>query len=92
MSNNKKTEKKGKMFELKLTPEWKIVVGFLSVMVLGIALLLIHGNWVILPYPLLFGAGAMWISGGILSSIWIILASRKKKRTSSSNPASDQVG
>jgi len=41
-------------------------------MVLGIALLLIHGNLVILPYALLFGAGAMWISGGILSLVWII--------------------
>jgi hypothetical protein len=50
-------------------------------MALGIALLLIHGNLVILPYALLFGAGAMWTSGGILSLVWIISILRKKKRT-----------
>ena len=80
MSNNKKL-KKWKMFESKLTPDWKIVAGTLSVMALGIALLLIHGNLVILPYALLFGAGAMWASGGILSLVWIIWILRKKKRT-----------
>jgi hypothetical protein len=80
MSNNKKL-KKWKMFESKLTPDWKIVAGTLSVMALGIALLLIHGNLVILPYALLFGAGAMWASGGILSLVWIISILRKKKRT-----------
>jgi len=80
MSNNKKL-KKGKIFESKLTPDWKIVAGTISVMALGIALLLIHGNLVILPYALLFGAGAMWASGGILSLVWIILILRKKKRT-----------
>ena len=66
------------MFGSKFTPDWKIVAGTLSIMVLGIALLLIHGNLVILPYALLFGAGAMWISGGILSLVWIIQISRKK--------------
>jgi hypothetical protein len=80
MSNNKKL-KKWKIFESKLTPDWKIVAGTLSVMALGIALLLIHGNLVILPYALLFGAGAMWASGGILSVVWIISILRKKKRT-----------
>ncbi len=69
------------MFESKFTPEWKIVAGTLSVMALGIALLLIHGNLFILPYALLFGAGAMWISGGILSFVWLILIFRKKKRS-----------
>ncbi|MEK0349277.1 MAG: hypothetical protein QQN50_05740 [Nitrosopumilus sp.] len=69
------------MFESKLTPDWKIVAATLSVMALGIALLLTHGNWVILPYALLFGAGVMWTSGGILSLVWIILILRKKKRT-----------
>ncbi len=66
------------MFGSKFTPDWKIVAGTLSIMVLGIALLLIHGNLVILPYALLYGAGAMWISGGILSLVWIIQISRKK--------------
>ena len=66
------------MFGSKFTPDWKIVAGTLSIMVLGIALLLIHGNLVILPYALLFGAGAMWISGGILSLVWIIQIFRKK--------------
>lgn len=69
------------MFESKLTSDWKIVAATLSVMALGIALLLTHGTWVILPYALLFGAGAMWTSGGILSLVWIILILRKKKRT-----------
>lgn len=81
MSNNKKTEKKGKIFESKLTPDWKIVIGVISVMALGITLLLTHGNWVILPPALLFGAGAMWASGGVLSLVWIISILRKKKRT-----------
>ena len=67
------------MFESKLTPDWKIVAGTLSIMALGIALLLIHGNLVILPSALLFGAGAMWTSGGILSLVWIIQILRKKK-------------
>jgi hypothetical protein len=70
-----------KMFESKLTPDWKIVAGTLSVMALGIALLLIHGNLVILPSALLFGAGVMWTSGGILSLIWIIQILRNKKRS-----------
>ena len=70
-----------KMFESKLTPDWKIVSGTILVMVLGIALLLIHGNLVILPYALLFGAGVMWTSGGILSLVWIIQILRKKKRS-----------
>ncbi len=69
------------MFESKLTPDWKIVAAALSVMALGIALLLTHVNLVILPYALLFGAGVMWTSGGILSLVWIILILRKKKRT-----------
>ena len=69
------------MFESKLTPDWKIVSGTILVMVLGIALLLIHGNLVILPYALLFGAGVMWTSGGILSLVWIIQILRKKKRS-----------
>jgi hypothetical protein len=69
------------MFESKLTPDWKIVAGTLSVMALGIALLLIHDNLVILPSALLFGAGAMWTSGGILSLIWIIQILRKKKHS-----------
>jgi len=69
------------MFGSKFTPDWKIVAGTLSIMVLGIALLLIHGNLVILPYALLFGAGAMWTSGGILSLIWIIQILRNKKRS-----------
>jgi len=68
------------MFESKLTPDWKIVFGTLSVMVLGIALLLVHGNLVILPDALLFGGGAMWVSGGILTMFWIIQIIRKKKR------------
>ena len=69
------------MFESKLTPDWKIVSGTILVMVLGIALLLIHGNLVILPSALLFGAGVMWTSGGILSLVWIIQILRKKKRS-----------
>ncbi len=69
------------MFESKLTPDWKIVAAALSVMALGIALLLTHVNLVILPYALLFGAGVMWTSGGILSLVWIISILRKKKRT-----------
>jgi len=56
------------MFGSKFTPDWKIVAGTLSIMVLGIAF----------PYALLFGAGAMWISGGILSLVWIIQILRKK--------------
>ena len=66
------------MFGSKFTPDWKIVAGTLSIMALGIALLLIHGNLIILPYALLFGAGAMWTSGGILSLVWIIQILRKK--------------
>ncbi len=66
------------MFGAKFTPDWKIVAGTLSIMALGIALLLIHGNLIILPYALLFGAGAMWTSGGILSLVWIIQILRKK--------------
>ena len=66
------------MFGVKFTPDWKIVAGTLSIMALGIALLLIHGNLIILPYALLFGAGAMWTSGGILSLVWIIQILRKK--------------
>ncbi len=68
------------MFESRLTPDWKIVFGTFSVMVLGIALLLVHGNLVIFPDALLFGAGAMWASGGILTMFWIIQIIRKKKR------------
>jgi hypothetical protein len=68
------------MFESQLTPDWKIVAGTLSVMALGIALLLTHGNWFILPHALLFGAGVMWAYGGTLSLVWIISILRKKKR------------
>lgn len=72
------------MFKSKLEPEWKIVFGTFSVMVLGVGLLLAHGNLVILPDAILFGAGAMWTSGGILTAIWGIQIIRKKKQSEKS--------
>jgi hypothetical protein len=70
-----------KLFMNKLIYEWKIVIGTISVMALGISLLLVHGNLIVFPEALLFGAGAMWASGGILSMFWIIQIIRKRKRS-----------
>ena len=63
---------------LGIRPEWKIVIGTISVMILGISLLLVHKNLVTLPDAILFGAAAMWVSGGLLSLYLIIIITRRK--------------
>jgi len=63
---------------LGIRPEWKIVIGTISVMILGISLLLVHKNLVTLPDAILFGAAAMWVSGGLLSLCLIIIITRRK--------------
>ncbi|GFN38990.1 MAG: hypothetical protein YK1309IOTA_10002 [Marine Group I thaumarchaeote] len=66
---------------LGINPEWKLIIGTISVMILGISLLLVHKNLVLLPDAILFGAGAMWISGGVLSLYWIIMITRRKRQS-----------
>ena len=66
---------------LGINPEWKLVIGTISVMILGISLLLVHNNLVLLPDAILFGAGAMWISGAVLSLYWIIMIARRKRQS-----------
>ena len=66
---------------LGINPEWKLVIGTISVMTLGISLLLVHKNLVLLPDAILFGAGAMWISGAVLSLYWIIMIARQKRQS-----------
>ena len=63
-----------------LSPEWKIVIGTVTVMFCGVVLLLLHENMMItLPDAVLFGATAMWISGGILTLVWIIIIAKSKE-------------
>ena len=66
---------------LGINPEWKLIIGTISVMILGISLLLVHKNLVLLPAAILFGAGAMWISGAVLSLYWIIMIARRKRQS-----------
>ena len=66
---------------LGINPEWKPIIGTISVMILGISLLLVHKNLVLLPDAILFGAGAMWVSGAVLSLYWIIIISRRKRQS-----------
>ena len=66
---------------LGINPEWKLIIGTISVMILGISLLLVHKNLVTLPDAILFGAGAMWVSGGLLSLYWIIMIARRKSQS-----------
>ncbi len=66
---------------LGINPEWKLVIGTISVMILGISLVLVHKNLVLLPDAILFGAGAMWISGAVLSLYWIIMIGRRKRQS-----------
>ncbi len=66
---------------LGINPEWKLIIGTLSVMILGISLLLVHKNLVLLPDAILFGAGVMWISGAVLSLYWIIMIARRKRQS-----------
>ena len=65
---------------LRINPEWKLIIGTISVMVLGISLLLAHKNLVLLPDAILFGAAAMWVSGTVLSLYWIIMIARRKRQ------------
>ena len=64
-----------------ISPEWKLIIGTILVMILGISLLLVHKNLVLLPDAILFGAGAMWISGTVLSLYWIIMIARRKRQS-----------
>ncbi len=66
---------------LGISPEWKLMIGTISVMILGVSFLLIHKNLVLLPDAILFGAAAMWISGGVLSLYWIIMIARRKRQS-----------
>ena len=66
---------------LGISPEWKLMIGIISVMILGVSLLLIHKNLVLLPDAILFGAAAMWVSGGVLSLYWIIMIARQKRQS-----------
>ncbi len=66
---------------LGIRPEWKLIIGTISVMILGISLLLVHKNLVLLPDAILFGAAAMWVSGGVLSLYWIIMIARRKRQS-----------
>ncbi len=66
---------------LGISPEWKLMIGTISVMILGVSLLLVHKNLVLLPDAILFGAAAMWISGGVLSLYWIIMIARRKRQS-----------
>ena len=66
---------------LGINPEWRLVIGTISVMILGISLLLAHKNLVLLPDAILFGAAAMWISGAVLSLYWIIMIARQKRQS-----------
>ena len=66
---------------LGINPEWKLIIGTISVMILGISLLLVHKNLVTLPDAILFGAATMWVSGGLLSLYWIIMIARRKRQS-----------
>ena len=66
---------------LGISPSWKLIIGTISVMILGVSLLLVHKNLVLLPDPILFGAGAMWVSGGVMSLYWIIMIARRKRQS-----------
>ncbi len=66
---------------LGIRPEWKLIIGTISVMILGISLLFVHKNLVLLPDAILFGAAAMWVSGGVLSLYWIIMIARQKRQS-----------
>jgi len=64
-----------------LSPEWKIVIGTITVMFSGVVLLLLYENVIMLPDAVLFGAAAMWISGGILTLFWIIKMAKSKENS-----------
>ena len=66
---------------LGISPEWKLMIGTISVMILGVSLLLIHKNLVLLPDAILFSAAAMWVSGAVLSLYWIIMIARRKRQS-----------
>ncbi|KAG2477347.1 MAG: hypothetical protein NPMRTH1_1190008 [Nitrosopumilales archaeon] len=66
---------------LGTSPEWKLIIGTISVMILGISLLLVHKNLVLLPDAILFGAAAMWISGAVLSLYLIVIIARRKRQS-----------